>query len=75
MRTNPTSCAGPYAWGAQVNELLDAIHANDGEDVAREAAQVAAVALRIALCCEVAAFRERSGFRPQGDATLFEKSV
>lgn len=47
----------------EVAELLEAIRANDREAVEREACQVSAVALRIAECCELRSFQERSGFR------------
>lgn len=50
----------------EVNELLDAIHANDREAVEREACQVSAVALRLAEACSLPAFAARSGFAPIG---------
>lgn len=47
----------------EVAELLDAIRANDRVAVELEACQVSAVALRLAQCCALEAFRERSGFK------------
>lgn len=66
---------GPYtstheAYGVlaeEMAELLDAIRANDLREVRTEARQVAAVAYRLAVCCEESVagtsqvFRERSG--------------
>lgn len=55
----------------EVWELLAAVHANDRASVEREAVQVAAVALRLAACCEDGPFQHRSGFhdgdQPTGD--------
>lgn len=48
----------------EMAELLDAIRANDGTAVEREALQVAAVAFRIGRCCANPEFRERSNLTP-----------
>jgi NTP pyrophosphatase (non-canonical NTP hydrolase) len=45
----------------EVAELLDAIRTGNLESVRAEAIQVSAVALRLAECCGIGAFRERSG--------------
>lgn len=47
----------------EYRELEDAIHANDAASIQREAIQVAAVALRLAQCCDGTPFLERSGCR------------
>lgn len=47
----------------EVAELLDAIRANNRVAVELEACQVSAVALRLAQCCALPAFQERSGFK------------
>lgn len=47
----------------EMAELLEAIHANDRAAVQREAIQVSAVARRLAECCGIEAFDDRSGFQ------------
>ena len=46
----------------EVAELLEAIRSNQRVNVEDEAIQVSAVALRIARCCRLGRFAQRSGF-------------